>query len=256
MLALTGVLVACDNIPEDERLVYVKPAPVARTVLIEDFTGQRCVNCPNATEAIEALIEQYGDTGVIAVGIHSGPFAKNPNGSTLPLWTAEGDEYFGHFGVEHQPSGMVNRLRVSDYVEWGTQVNSEIQKSAPLSLDLEINLDEGTRAIAVTSRMMATDGNVNGKLQLWLVEDSIISPQFMPDGSAVREYVHNHVFRQSINGTWGEDVSINEGDSQVAFSTLDIGEAYDINHLSVVAFVYNNSGVFQATKAKIMNHKP
>ena len=71
MLALTGVLVACDNIPEDERLVYVKPAPVARTVLIEDFTGQRCVNCPNATEAIEALIEQYGDTGVIAVGQES-----------------------------------------------------------------------------------------------------------------------------------------------------------------------------------------
>ena len=251
MLAMMVALVACDNIPEDERLIYVKPAAVSRTVLIEDFTGQRCVNCPNATDAIELLIEQYGDSGVIAVGIHSGPFSKNPNGTTLPLWTAEGDEYFSHFGAEQQPSGMVNRLKVSDYVEWGAQVHTEIQKPAPLSINLEVELDEEARQLSVSSTMMATDGNVNGKLQLWLVEDSIVSPQYMPDGKPVRDYVHNHVFRQSINGTWGEDITIPEGDTQVAFSSLDIGEAYDINHMSVVAFVYNNNGVLQATKIKI-----
>ena len=32
---------------------------------------------------------------------------------------------------------------------------------------------------------------------------------------------------------------------------LKEGEAYDINHLSVVAFVYNYNGVLQATKIKI-----
>lgn len=251
MLVLTGALVACDNIPEDERLIYVKPAAVSRTVLIEDFTGQRCVNCPNATETIEQLIEQYGDSGVIAVGIHSGPFAKNPNGTTLPLWTAEGDEYFSHFGAEQQPSGMVNRLRVCDYVEWGAQVYNEIQKPAPLSIELEVDLNKETRTASVTSRMMATDGNVNGKLQLWLVEDSIVSPQYMPDGRPVVDYVHNHVFRKSINGTWGEDVDMPEGDTRTAFSSIVIDEAYDIDHLSVVAFVYNNTGVLQASKIKL-----
>ena len=251
MFVLLGVLVACDNIPEDERLIYVKPAAVSRTVLIEDFTGQRCVNCPNATEAIEQLIEQYGDSGVIAVGIHSGPFARNVNGTTLPLWTAEGDEYFSYFGVEQQPSGMVNRLSVSNYTDWSALVYNQIQLTAPLSIQLEVELDEEARSLAVTSSMMATDGNVNGKLQLWLVEDSIVSPQYMPDGKPVRDYVHNHVFRQSINGTWGEEVSIPEGEKRAIQSSATIAEAYDIDQLSVVAFVYNNTGVMQATKIKI-----
>ena len=58
-LLLTALLmVACSHIDEDEQLIYVKPAPVERCVLIEDFTGQRCVNCPNAAEEIEKLIEQ------------------------------------------------------------------------------------------------------------------------------------------------------------------------------------------------------
>lgn len=252
MLVLLGTLVACDDISEDERLIYVKPASVSRAVLIEDFTGQRCVNCPNATEAIEQIIEQYGDSAVIAVGIHSGPFAKNPNGTTLPLWTAEGDEYFAHFGVESQPSGMVNRLAVSNYTDWSALVYNEIQKTASLSINLEVQLNEQARTIDVTSRMMATDGDVNGKLQLWLVEDSIVSPQYMPDGKPVRDYVHNHVFRQSINGTWGEDVAMPEGESRVTLSSIDIDEAYDIDHLSVVAFVYNNTGVIQATKQKLI----
>ena len=37
-------LMACSHIDEDERLIYVKPVAASRNVLIEDFTGQRCVN--------------------------------------------------------------------------------------------------------------------------------------------------------------------------------------------------------------------
>ena len=50
-------LASCSHIDEDERLIYVKPAPVERSVLIEDFTGQMCINCPLATQEIEKLIE-------------------------------------------------------------------------------------------------------------------------------------------------------------------------------------------------------
>ena len=67
------LLAACSYIEEDERLIYVKPAEVKRHVLLEDFTGQRCINCPKASDEIKALQEQYGEENVIAVGIHSGP---------------------------------------------------------------------------------------------------------------------------------------------------------------------------------------
>ena len=51
-------LTACSHIDEDDRLIYVKPAEVSRRVLLEDFTGQRCVNCPKANDEIKALQEQ------------------------------------------------------------------------------------------------------------------------------------------------------------------------------------------------------
>lgn len=89
-------LMACSNIDEDDRFIEVEPVEVAKRVLIEDFTGQRCVNCPNASEMIESLQEQYGAENVIAVGIHSGPFSKTVTNQPFPLWTETGDYYLIH----------------------------------------------------------------------------------------------------------------------------------------------------------------
>lgn len=244
-------LAACDNISEDERLIYVKPAAVQRAVLIEDFTGQRCVNCPKATDAIHQLQEQYGDSVVIAVGIHSGPFSKSATGTPYPLYTADGDEYYSHWGVVEQPSGMVNRTSVSAYTTWGTQVYEQIQLTAPVSILLEARVDADSRKLRVDTRLMAVDGAVAGKLQLWLVEDSIVSPQYMPDGSAQRDYVHNHVYRCAINGTWGEDVAMAEGETASRSNSITFSESYDISHLSIVAFVYNSTGVLQVTRQRL-----
>ena len=68
--------VACQEVDPNDRLIYVKPAEVGRAVLIEDYTGQECVNCPNGTNAINSIVETYGEKNVIAVGIHSGPLAS------------------------------------------------------------------------------------------------------------------------------------------------------------------------------------
>ena len=62
------MLTGCDEVSESDRLIYVKPAEVSRAVLIEDFTGQRCINCPNAADEISRLQEEYGEDKVIAVG--------------------------------------------------------------------------------------------------------------------------------------------------------------------------------------------
>ena len=90
---MIACVTACSNIAEDERLIYVKPADAQRKVLIEDFTGQRCINCPNAADKIEQLKEEYG-TSIIAVGIHSGPLAVFSRGKILGLRTEEGDAYY------------------------------------------------------------------------------------------------------------------------------------------------------------------
>lgn len=249
---LVTTLVACDPVDEADRLIYVKPVSASRNVLIEDFTGQRCVNCPTATLEIERLMAQYGGDTVIAVGIHSGPFAKSVKGVPYSLYTAEGDEYFNYWKVESQPKGVVDRLGTSDYPSWGTIVRDELSKTAPLVLQVNVSCDVNSRQMTVTAICQGTDGNTQGKLQLWVIEDGITAFQYMPDGSTNREYVHNHVFRASVNGTWGTDINVVEGVVNTAYFDCTLDEAWVPENLWVVGFVYNNHGVCQATKVKVL----
>lgn len=246
-------LMACSNIDEDDRFIEVEPVEVAKRVLIEDFTGQRCVNCPNASEMIESLQEQYGAENVIAVGIHSGPFSKTVTNQPFLLWTETGDYYFNSWGIDAQPTGVIDRKTVSStYQSWGTIVRDALQASAPLTLDATTSYDEATRTVTINVNAKGVL-DVTGKLQLWLTEDNITNIQYMPDGSINTQYVHNHVFRTAVNGQDGEDFSIAWDEEKTVTSTYVLDEDWKAENMSVVAFVYNNSGVQQVVKVPVVN---
>ncbi len=248
-------LMACSNIDEDDRFIEVEPVEVAKRVLIEDFTGQRCVNCPNASEMIESLQEQYGAENIIAVGIHSGPFSKTASGRPLSLWTETGDYYFNSWNIDAQPTGVIDRKTVSStYQSWGTIVRDALQASAPLTLGATTSYDEATRTVTINVNAKGVL-DVTGKLQLWLIEDNITDMQAMPDGSINNNYVHNHVFRTAVNGQAGEDFSIAWDEEKTVTSTYVLNEDWNAENMSVVAFVYiyNNSGVQQVVKVPVIS---
>ena len=251
-IIVLGTMCACDNVDDNDRLIYVKPATVERAVLIEDFTGQRCVNCPNATNLIYELTEQYGHDAVIAVGIHSGPFSRSPRNTRYELGTDEGDEYYSHWQLDRQPIGMVNRRKVSDFTEWATQVYNEIQGNVSVSIEVVTNLDPESRKLDITTSMMALDGTVTGKLQLWIIEDGIVAFQYLPDNTIDREYIHNHVLRCAVNGTWGQDVNITEGNTSSLTSQITLADEWNMDNIAVVAFVYNDTGVLQVVKKELI----
>ena len=247
------MLASCDHIAEDERLIYEKPEPAQRVVLLEDFTGQRCVNCPTATEVIEQLQETYGEA-LVAVGIHGGPLAFAGNAKVTGLKTETGDLYYNHWKLEYQPVGLINRREPVNYTEWATIVKEELAKPAPLHLFGGADIEDGTIHIIINAE--GTDGTVAGKLQVWILEDGITALQLMPDGSSNQEYVHNHVFRTAVNGIWGEDFCINEGEIGQWVLEQELDPSWNPEHLSIVAFAYNDNGVQQATKFKIQEQTP
>ena len=59
----------------------INPDEVYRKILVEEFTGHRCTNCPQGHQTLETLHQQYGDT-LVTVGIHYGALAKAIRGST------------------------------------------------------------------------------------------------------------------------------------------------------------------------------
>ena len=55
--ALTA-LTACDTVEENERWGEEVPVEFRKKVLVEDFTGQNCPNCPLATNLLKNLMSR------------------------------------------------------------------------------------------------------------------------------------------------------------------------------------------------------
>ena len=250
------LFVACDEVSVNNRLTYVEPPEVGRAVLIEDYTGQYCVNCPRATEEIERLVEEYGDSVVIPVAIHSGPFSKQ-KGVASPLHTEVGDQYFARWNLSAQPVGLVDRLfggMAFAYTDWAGGVNYELTSSkAAVSFLIDADYESDTGSASFDVQTIGLDSvQVSGKLQVWLVEDSIDSFQYMPDGSVTEHYNHMHVFRASVNDPWGDDVTLNRGEVVAKNYDIIMDPQWVPEHCSVVIFLYDENGVRQVQKKKLI----
>ena len=240
-------LTACTAISEDERLIEVKPANVVKAVLVEEFTGQRCVNCPNAAVEIERLQEQYGADNVVSVAIHSGPLALFSNEKMTGLRTELGDTYYDHWQVEAEPTAVVDRKGgVMTLNQWAAAVYEGLQQESSVSLTLGCR---GVDEVTVTVEALVGEPVV-GHLQLWVTEDSIVAPQMMPDGTLNQTYVHHHVLRAAVNGPWGTAIDWPMGLHSQDF-TFRLQPEWNAEKLSVVAFVYDERGVLQVTRKDI-----
>lgn len=263
-LCIVGVLLAaCSNIADDERFVEVEPiippdsisddsVIVVKRVLIEDFTGQRCINCPNGAEAIVQIQKSYGEDRIIAVGLYSGPLGRLPNGMPLPLYNEDANWYYEQRGVSVQPTAMIDRGGLNSNSDtWSTDVFNRIRLQPELDLKASCNYDEASRNVDIT---VEGDGlaDVSGKLQVWLVEDNIVSLQMMPGGDTNQEYVHNHVFRATVNNREGEDISMITGEHVTRTFSYAVSDEWKPEDMSVVVFVFNDSGVLQAAKAPLL----
>lgn len=233
---------ACENISEDERFLEVEGVTAQRVVLLEDYTGQACKNCPKAHEKATELHELYPQNFIV-VAIHAGMQA-------LPeLKIEEGDTYADNAGVKIYPSGHINRRGgLKDYNDWTSTVMEELKR--PSNLDVTVSTTVRDGKLHIVTNLLALE-HLKGKLQLWILEDNIKTFQLLPDGQPDLEYIHNHVFRGSINGTWGEDISLNLGETKtLQHNDIALKEAWNPANLSVVAFVYNEEGVLQAAQCK------
>ena len=255
-MAVCGLLLltSCNSILEDERYLFVKPPQTERAVLIEDFTGQRCINCPNAAVEIEKLKEQYGDGVIIAVGIHSGPLAVYTRGRVLGLRTEEGDAYYDYWKIEQEPIGLVNRRGAAATIDkWATLVHEAVQVPSDIYLTIESFYYSDTRKVDFLVNVV-NGVDFDGHIQVWLTESNITALQMMPDGSANQEYIHNHVFRKSVNGQWGTPYKASAGDIDVLEYSCELDESWVSENMAVVVFAYNSDGVQQVIEAPLDLH--
>lgn len=246
LVFIISSICACDTVSEDERYDGPLTIEAKKNVLIEDFTGQRCVNCPYAAQTIASIQETYGADRVIAVAIHGGSLAVSETASSIGLANEQGMEYNTHWNVESWPSGLVDRMGgLMDYEKWNAQVINRFSITPKADLTIEnLSYDAATRELSLTTNVTSTDG-VDAYLQVWLTESNIVRLQTTPTGND-RNYVHNHVFRASVNDPYGDPISLTAGQSEQQNFSYTLKEEWEEANMSVVVFVYNETdGVIQ-----------
>lgn len=251
IFALLLILFSCDIIPEDEILIEVPNPPMERVVLLEDYTGQLCTNCPKAAEEIETLSELYGNN-LVVVAIHAGAL------STTAMQTEAGNEYFYKFKIPYNPIGLVNRRVYNgqlpvNYPKWGEAIRDIIWKKSGVSISIKNNFSETEEVLNLTVDVEKESDLDIAKLslQLWITENNIVAIQAMPDGTNNKDYVHNHVLRDAPNGTWGTPLSFNSNVAEFTLSDYSLKEkGWVLENCDIIAFVYNqdNKEVLETVK--------
>ncbi|MCU0361455.1 MAG: Omp28 family outer membrane lipoprotein [Bacteroidia bacterium] len=244
-----------------------------RKVLLEDYTGHTCGNCPNAAKVAESLSEQYGEN-LVVLAVHAGFFAKVklPNYPASYTTTAGNDwDATSGFGVSNvgNPNGMVNRKNyennglIQKETKWPTTVALAINDTYILGLKLKLNYNASTRTLNTNVKANFKIGYSNNvKVNLVLTEDSIIGDQtdYTKSPDHIPDYVFMHVLRGAINGSWGTDLKnapINASDSvSVDFNNFVIDSKFKDKQLTVVAFAYDalTKEVLQVEKMKLLSN--
>ena len=266
--------IKCDIIDEPDRIKEErKEVPwgndssvVQKTVLLMDFTDQRCLNCPEAANMIKNFINDFG-SDLIAVSIHAvKPY--NPQNPFYSLVTTAGNEYEDYFnGWTGHPKGSVDGEKSIDRGIWLTAIMSRFEVEPPLQIELECKYNSKTETATVNSKITSFEDTENLMFMLWVTESNIVDYQLMLDGSSNWNYVHNHVFRFAINDTWGEEIEFEICDScgsgnvlekthSFTLKDLPVYEKRDLQEISIIGFVYNSKTfeVYQTTEIHLLNN--
>ncbi len=215
------VLTSCDVV-EGPKVDPEGFSGSANKVLIEDFTGHMCGNCPRAHEQATALHDTYGDNLVI-VAVHAGTFARvvNSLGFTTDFNTEMGAKLEEEYDADNAglPKGLINRRQyggsyLTNYPDWSTHVSTVLAESPQLGLEMVSTYDDNSREFEVDVNMeYFTTGDATHQVVVLITEDHIISKQndYSLASGHIDDYEQNHVLRAVVTpGVYGVPVKGSE----------------------------------------------
>lgn len=255
-LLLSFVLLSsCDNINEDDRY-YMKLKPVIenpRNLLIMEFTGNSCSNCPNGAAVISQIKASEPAGRVISVGLH--PYGVNYTNPVRSKYTSPEKQDFRSNAATaiydfYKPSGFPYALfngvvtdASSSIPSWYDSATAALKQSAAMAIEASSTYDATSRNLKV-DYSIDFGNTINKKLSVtvWLVENKIMGTQTMPNGSLNADYEHNHVLRASLNGDWGEYIgnSFSVGNSVAKSAQITLNEKWVAENCNLVIYVYGD----------------
>jgi len=266
VLAVGFGIISCDKLETPYATIKNVNVDTQRKILLEDYTGHRCVNCPEATQVAEGLNITYKGH-VIVMAVHAG-FYSEPLPPDFPAdyRVTEGIAWFNYFTLQYNPMGMINRKAFNgkqaiQYGQWPDSVAKIIQQKADALLTITNTLNQNNLSTTVTAKFKKLlAGSYN--LSVCILEDSLIGPQSNNNPNigptpVIENYVFMNMLRGVVNGLFGDEVT-NAVDTTMTYTkdfNYTLPAAWVPRHCSVVAFVFNadTKEIVQAEKKAILS---
>ena len=208
------------------------PDLIIQRVLVEDFTGHTCGNCPEAAIIAEDIYDNNPEK-ISVIAVHAGSYAEVHDDHYTVDWTCEaGNVLWGQIAGPFNPIGRINRapdVSVGTFhTTWSDQVDPMLDDNPYAVVQMEVNYhaDAGDLNIHVFSEFINSyDGEV--KMSVLIVESHLIGDQkdYSQDPELVEDYEFNHLLRDAVNGAVGVTIA----NSPSAGETVQNDYTYEFN---------------------------
>jgi hypothetical protein len=190
-------------------------------VLMEQFTGIACVNCPRADKTLESVRESRDD--VVWIAHHAGYYDDE-------LTISGSKTIANNFGINYAPACMIDRSvltgSAADFVVSSStsDVNKYInlRQSSPCYVNINgiertYNYETSSLEVKVTGERNETFASMydNANVTIFLVENNCYA-ETEQSGEPTKHY-HNNVLRMMPDGSYG--TPINWVDNKFEYST-------------------------------------
>lgn len=235
---------------------YTINSSAPRKVLVEDYTGHTCGNCPNGALILHNLVNS--NPNILGLSVHCGVTFASPAPPKYPKdWRTEvGTAFDNEFGVSSagQPNGMINRKEISGskihfYNVWANEANNILNADPIADIELKITayyVESSRKLISYVHAGFIENISPEVKLGLYIVEDSIVAPQKWYGQSLpqdyVEAYVHDHMLRKHVSPIWGVSLGSDNSAGTIKRNqwSITLPSDYNDNHVKLLAIAFNS----------------
>ncbi|MBX7241666.1 MAG: Omp28 family outer membrane lipoprotein [Bacteroidia bacterium] len=224
---------------------------VKRTILVEEFTGFKCKNCPDASKALHNLKKNTYNDQLVIVAVHAGTLAQPNiagNYSSADYRTTEGTQLAADFLIDFVPVALINRVpdvgsSTPFYSKeiWASVIAAELEKPAEAEVELSATYNASNRNVSITvDGKFLTEGTDQEYLSVYVIEDGVVGEQDS-NGVHIEHYDHKSMFRGSVNGLYGDRISTTVVPLDYTFTknyTYTLPSVIDPAKCHIVAFIH------------------
>jgi len=218
-----------------------------KRVLIEDYTGTWCGNCPRVNHAVELARAQTDK--IVTIGIHRS--SSNPADANYDPYNFDTSELEAVINMSGYPKALLNRMTRWQPLEQNniTQVINLTQGENPkLGLAMDVSIVGNT--VNLETKVKFSKDFSNLKLVVYVLENGLIYDQvnytnFYTGPGTISNFQHDHVLKACLTPLMGEEIAnSNTAVGQTftkSFSVPVPANISNVNNIEFVAFIVDEN---------------